>query len=214
MVRWHGPWRQLRYLVAALVDKLGRRWRGERARRRPLSIAEMQEARQIFGTSIDLGRVTIEHDSLYDLGCSCAVGNTIALTDDQLTADGATLSHRGMQTLIHELAHVWQYQHQGWGYVPGSLWAQLVATVQTGSRNAAYDWRRLEDRGIPWRRWNPEAQAQAVEDFYEARRHLLVGGDLWHRQTLHRQTLHRQTLERTRPHVERMRSPRVASRRS
>lgn len=195
---WLGPrrlWRTWHHLFVALGGKLRQRLRGEAAQRRVLSAIEIREARQIFRSSIDWGVVAIERHSLYDLGCCCVVGNTIAMTDDQFTADGVTLSRRGLQTLIHELAHVWQYQNRGWGYVPGSLWAQLVAILRTGSRNGAYDWRRCEERGIPWRRWNPEAQAQAVEDFYAARRGFRAGGRLWDRRVM----------ERARPHVEQMR---------
>lgn len=42
-------------------------------------------------------------------------------------------------TLIHELAHVWQYQTKGPAYISDSAWHQVSAVLATGSRRAAYD---------------------------------------------------------------------------
>ena len=55
-----------------------------------------------------------------------------------------------METLIHEMGHVWQYQNGGLAYIPESLWAQLKAAVSGKNRNAAYDWRTVHDAKVPW----------------------------------------------------------------
>src|SRR5262245_61925618 len=63
-------------------------------------------------------------------------------------------------TLIHELTHVWQGQHQGWPwrYVVNSLWHQAVR----GRR--AY----LYTPGQPWETYTVEQQAQLVQDWFAA----------------------------------------------
>jgi hypothetical protein len=73
-----------------------------------------------------------------------------------------TLNDEGVETLMHELAHVWQFQHQGWGYVPAALWAQELGDA---IGKDAYDWKSLANRHVPWEKWNPEAQARAAEDY-------------------------------------------------
>lgn len=135
---------------------------------RKLNIREITGAQEIFGDTIDYRQVVLERNSLYNAGSSRTVGNTIALTDDKFDGKDLRLNREGQYTLIHELAHVWQYQNQGWVYAPTALWAQAKAAIKTGSRNAAYDWEKLDKQGVPWEDWNPEAQAQAVEDYNRA----------------------------------------------
>ena len=78
-----------------------------------------------------------------------------------------------MLVLIHELAHVWQYQTCGFRYIVSSLSAQLRAWAATGSRHAAYDWRKALH--MPWARWNAEQQAQCISDYNDALRRMSVG---------------------------------------
>ena len=52
------------------------------------------------------------------------------------------LSEKGEAVLMHELAHVWQFQNFGWRYIPGSLFAQATSWLKTGSRRGAYDWQK------------------------------------------------------------------------
>jgi hypothetical protein len=62
--------------------------------------------------------------------------------------------------LVHELTHVWQYQHGGPDYLSKALWAQLVGD--------GYDWRKGLDAGKPWEALNPEQQAALLEEAYLA----------------------------------------------
>lgn len=75
------------------------------------------------------------------------------------------LTEQGKQTLIHEMGHVWQYQNGGLAYIPESLWAQGKAAINGGSRNQAYDWKAAYASGQPWEKWNPEQQAEAIQDY-------------------------------------------------
>jgi len=64
--------------------------------------------------------------------------------------------------LIHELVHVWQGEHSRWrgSFVAKSGWAQL----HDGDDAYNYDPARLKN----WDSYNPEQQAQIVEDWYKA----------------------------------------------
>jgi len=101
------------------------------------------------------------------LGASRTIGNTVHLTPDLFAPGSSDTTTEGRRTLVHELTHVWQYQHDGWTYAPKALWAQAKAAVK-GDRNGAYDWEPLVKKGIPFEEWNPEAQAEAVEDYNKA----------------------------------------------
>jgi hypothetical protein len=140
---------------------------------RPLSMAEIGVARQIFAESLDLGPVRVLRDSPASLFAPVALLNSVHLKSSWGHVDGddgGTLTGRGLRTLIHELGHVWQYQNGGLAYIPRSLTAQLVAWLKTGSRGGAYKWQEALREGTPWAMWNPEQQAQAIEDYATALR--------------------------------------------
>ena len=137
---------------------------------RSLTSDEYEYAYVIYQDSLDYAAITITRGSVAATGASRTLGNTIHLRDNLFEGDTLDLTEHGMDILIHEMAHVWQYQHQGWSYAPEALWSQFVAWWETGDRGAAYDWESLEKAGIPWEEWNPEAQAEAVEDYNKALR--------------------------------------------
>lgn len=62
--------------------------------------------------------------------------------------------------LVHELVHVWQGEHSRWrgSFVAESGWNQL----RHGDAAYDYDANNLKD----WNSYNPEQQAQIVEDWY------------------------------------------------
>lgn len=64
------------------------------------------------------------------------------------------------KTLVHELTHVWQGEHEAhsWNYVVSSLWQQTLSDDAY-----AYDKRNLEE---DWDNYGAEQQAQIVEDWY------------------------------------------------
>jgi hypothetical protein len=131
---------------------------------RGLTSGEMADAKLIFGDSLDYSKVIVDGGSVASLGACRTIGNTVHLTSDLFQPNSSETTTKGKRTLVHELTHVWQYQHQGWTYAPKALWAQAKAAV-SGSRNGAYDWKPLVKNGTPWEEWNPEAQAEAVEEY-------------------------------------------------
>lgn len=139
-------------------------WVGER----PLTADERGEAQKIYQDSIDYDKVTIKAGSLGSAGASRTIGNTICLVDEKFHDNTDSLTPEGLATLIHELGHVWQYQHGGATYAADALWAQAVAVVTTGDRNDAYDWRRAVREGTDWKDWNAEQQAEAMEAYFIA----------------------------------------------
>jgi len=132
---------------------------------RPLSTAELADAKVIFGDSLDYSKIVVDGGAVASLGASRTIGNTVHLTPDLFVSGTSETTTEGKRILVHELTHVWQYQHQGWTYAPKALWAQAKAAIK-GDRDGAYDWRPLIN--TPWEQWNPEAQAEAVEDYNRA----------------------------------------------
>lgn len=156
-------------VVGGLVGLVGGALIGDSAttRKRSLSTTEIAYAKDVFKDSIDCSEVTITRDSMLSTGAPKTLGNTIHLRSDwgHFVGDTMELTQDGLETLIHEMGHVWQYQNGGLAYIPESLWAQFRGFLGSGSRNAAYDWREAHQSGVPWEKWNPEQQASAIEDY-------------------------------------------------
>ena len=95
---------------------------------RALNERERGHAREVFGDVLNLEPVRIARSSIP--GPPMALGNLIRIPID-FEIDRITL--------IHELAHVWQYQTRGTDYISNSVWHQAIAAISTGSRAAAYD---------------------------------------------------------------------------
>lgn len=94
---------------------------------RPLTEAESLAAIEVFGGALALDPIRIVPASI--LNAPAALGNVIRIPPEY-EMDAATL--------IHELAHVWQYQTRGTAYISDSVWHQFLAIVSTGTRAEAY----------------------------------------------------------------------------
>jgi hypothetical protein len=134
---------------------------------RPLTPEEMADAKAIFGDSLDYSKITVDGGSVASLGASRTTGNSVHLTPDLFVPGGTDTTTEGRRVLVHEMTHAWQYQHQGWSYATEALWAQAKAGA-AGNRNTAYEWKSLAKTGTAWKKLNPEAQAEAVEDYNRA----------------------------------------------
>jgi hypothetical protein len=144
---------------------------------RPLTDDEILEATDVFGESLDVTRVRITRDDPLSFVAPKTIGDTVHLRSDWglFAENGLQLSDRGRSILVHELVHVWQFQNGGLAYIAASLWAQHVAFLRTGSRGGAYRWQRAWQAGLPWAQWNPEQQAQAIQDLRDARLRVAAG---------------------------------------
>jgi hypothetical protein len=120
------------------IDDFGR-WLGRRAARPP------------------------HHHNAICLGNHCLF--PIQLTLDTDTRNIAATYQLGW--LVHELTHVWQYQHIGWRY----LWQAIRVQLQLGAQ--AYDYggaaglQRQRDAGWRLQHFNVEQQAAIVQHYAE-----------------------------------------------
>lgn len=155
--------------IGAIVGAIGGAIIGDKIARRQRRLTDEEKtiARGVFHDSIDYSKVVITRNSMFSVGSTKTIGNKIHfLYDSEFKGDTMELSGEGMQTLIHELGHVWQYQNGGIAYIPKALWAQYQATRKTGDRDAAYEWLDAHYANKPWEKWNPEQQASLAEDYY------------------------------------------------
>lgn len=122
---------------------------------RTLRAHERDIAACVFGAALDLDAVRIKEGPAGLLGVSrraFTLGNTVYVPPDcEPLAPGL---------LVHELTHVWQYQHGGSDYLSEALWAQLFGQ--------GYDWERGLASGRGWEALNPEQQAALLEHAFVA----------------------------------------------
>jgi hypothetical protein len=130
---------------------------------RGLTDREKTVLRAVFGDSIDLDAVRIKEGNG---GFFSIPFNTGQTDSDRAFTSGNTIymkKNRGdeefMQTLVHEMVHVWQYQHNGGAYQANSLDQQKIH-----GQHDAYDWRPAMVDGKAWGDLNPEQQAHLIED--------------------------------------------------
>jgi RHS repeat-associated protein len=140
--------------------------------RRPLTNAEISEAKKVFGDTIDYDKVEVAKgtkwsnafglDGVGPIRSSTMVtGNTINVHESDMGK--GTLKFKDKSVLIHELTHVRQYQKSGYGYMADSG----INQIMKGSE--AYNYRDDMRKGVKWEKLGAEQQAQMVQDYYEKR---------------------------------------------
>jgi hypothetical protein len=85
---------------------------------RALTPSEREMLMQIFGASVNLRLIRIAITDLGAQGRPYTLGNTIRIPR------GTSFDAR---TLVHEVAHVWQYQTRGTSYISDSVFHQLTS---------------------------------------------------------------------------------------
>jgi hypothetical protein len=116
-------------------------------------------AARFYGPSIDFAQVTVRVSRVALGGRPWTAGNTIRL------ADSAT----SQATVIHELAHVWQYQSGNLQLLRG-----LIEQIGYQLGRNPYDYggaagvRAAVSAGTPLTSFRNECQAQIVEDYWSA----------------------------------------------
>lgn len=144
--------------IAWLYDTLS--YRLKRSARK-LTDLEITVGRSVYGDSIDYTKVNIDEKAYlgpkqYRL---CYVSfNTIN-----------SWGKMSDELLVHELMHIWQYQHFGAVYIPRALWAQRT--------KEGYNYGGLDGLITAWKadqkiwEFNYEQQGDIVSDYYR----LLIG---------------------------------------
>lgn len=143
---------------------------------RTLTGAEVFEASSVFGSSIDFSMVRIDTHSLMVFIAKKLMGYTKGREFTTFHTINGEEGNIEIDTLIHELTHVWQYQQVGAIYMPQAIHAQGTA--------AGYNYggisglQAAKDAGKGIRSFNREQQAQIVQDYYRIRKKLspMVGG--------------------------------------
>ena len=128
----------------------------EFAQGRALTADERALASGVFGRSLDYTRVRLIPTDVLEYR---TIANSIRIPHDFTIADEYMA-----QTFIHELTHVWQYQHAGTSYLSISLGTQIAASVGRGGRNYAYDYQIAPDQSFF--DFTPEQQASIVESYF------------------------------------------------
>jgi hypothetical protein len=141
-----------------------------------IHLREMREdekafVRSVYGDTIDFGPVRITNLSGFgtrpftvptiDGKILVNLGNA---ADSPLTAMFPSYPRAG-QVLIHELAHVWQYQHAQWhdGYVPGLICSGLLD-------QAFGDGYKYGSAGQEWSSYSMESQAAIIDQWFGGNR--------------------------------------------
>ncbi|WP_417613295.1 hypothetical protein [Owenweeksia hongkongensis] len=119
---------------------------------RPLNADEKAELKKIFlrGMDLYLIRIITGHAGIFDATPRAfTLGNTLYLKTDSFPTS----------LLVHECSHSWQYHHTGNRYTADAFGAQWFV-------DDAYNWfKEIENRHkTDWLDFNPEAQAEFLED--------------------------------------------------
>jgi hypothetical protein len=134
---------------------------GAEAAARPLSKDERTMLRVVFGDSLSYVNVRIVEGRSGAFGANdrpFTLGNTIYLKDVDL--------EERPDVLVHEVVHVWQYQHEGPRYTTDALGAQVLYGYRG---RGAYDWQAELARGrTAWTEFNKEAQGSFIQEAWRS----------------------------------------------
>jgi len=155
--------------------------------RRKLYKWEQQEAQTVFSTSIDYRRIIVHEgvrwtniiddwarrlrsipprphyqQNAIAIGFHCYF--PVCLSSEYLERnDKFRLS---MGWLIHELAHVWQFQSMGWKYLSMALMAHIREGVNVYDYGGIECLAKLRLQGVTLKDYNLEQQAAILQDAY------------------------------------------------
>jgi hypothetical protein len=126
---------------------------------RPLLDLEIDLLRKVFGPGLKYLVVRLTRMS----GIVASINGRRAFTlrnTIHLPAKAYNAMAKYPALLVHEMVHVWQYQHEGWTYAPSAIWAQIGGD--------GYDFAKALRQGKPWKKMNPEQQAQMIQEAFHA----------------------------------------------
>jgi hypothetical protein len=118
----------------------------------------------VFGNELDYGKIRVHIGGVFTvLGYSRGIGNKICVIKKDIEKDGQV----NEDTLIHEAAHVWQYNNRmGFRYATRALRQHgikaIIDILPGGLSYNPYAYKHLIEKGIPWDIWPPEAQADWI----------------------------------------------------
>lgn len=128
---------------------------------RNLNAKEMAEARKVFGTSIDLNAVKLTDASLPADFITWLNGNRPFTTMYVINFNSKT--KLSMETLIHELTHVWQAENSGGVYMLEALHSQFFG------RGYNLNEKDIQKANGDLLKLEREQQAVLVEEYWKAK---------------------------------------------
>lgn len=138
---------------------------------RGLTPAEITHLTPIFGPSFDYSEIKIKTggtwNSLSNQDGGTTIRNTVIMSaSDENGAphydENGVLTPIGLSLLVHEVAHVWQYQQEGVGYIHSSSGEQINDNWFGGKD--AYQWQHSVIAGVEFKDLKVEQQAQLIQD--------------------------------------------------
>jgi hypothetical protein len=115
----------------------------------------------IFESGLDASRIRIVETRI--LNAPTTLSNQIRVPP------GWTFERDNRPVLVHECAHVWQFQTRGTSYITDSVYHNASGQIGTGNRNVAYMNYQLNARSA-MSDFTAEEQATIVGDYYEMTR--------------------------------------------
>jgi len=112
----------------------------------------------IFQSGLDTSRLRIVETRI--INAPTTLGNQIRVSP------GWSFENDHRPVLVHECAHVWQYQTRGTSYISDSVYHNVSGQIATGDRNVAYMNYQLNDNSS-MSTFTAEEQATIVGDYYE-----------------------------------------------
>ena len=130
---------------------------------RTLNPVERQQAKRVFGSSINYGQVRIDEASLIAIigaffSGSSGMGVTLFHTINFNKKINAAPGNGDMRWLVHELAHVCQYEYVGSQYIGEAIHAQATVGYNYGDGAGLV--------GKDLREFNREQQADILAHYY------------------------------------------------
>ena len=119
---------------------------------------EYEIVQDIFRSGLDASRIRIVETRI--MNAPTTLGNQIRV------APGWSFERDNRPVLVHECAHVWQYQTRGTSYITDSVYHNASGQIATGNRNVAYLNYQLNANSTI-SDFTAEEQATIVGDYYE-----------------------------------------------
>lgn len=135
---------------------------------RALDETEIAELRKVYADTVDYAQISLKEGFIgaNQMLAPHTVGNTIYIPQGWLDPNSPDYARQRSELLVHETAHVWQFQNGGANYITESLYCQAAGALSGASRNAAYDFAEPIKDGKAWAELNPEQQAHLIEIAY------------------------------------------------
>jgi hypothetical protein len=128
---------------------------------RALHQREFEIINDIFAGGVDASRIRIVEARI--LNAPTTLGNQIRVPP------GWNFDDERRAILVHEVAHVWQYQTHGTSYITDSVYHNASGQIATGDRNVAYmNYQLTANSALS--DFTAEEQATIIGDYYEMTR--------------------------------------------